>query len=199
ARTGGHRCASPTVGDELRARGHEVVYYGSEGGPERALAEAARVPYRAFPASQVRGGPKRMLLGGLNLLRGRNEAARQLRRDAPHALFATGGYAAAPVGWAAPSARVPLLVFLPDVRPGWAVRFLARPATRVACSVEASRDMLPAAKTVVTGYPVRKQFSEATREDGIRRFGLDAALPTLLVTGGSLGARRINRAVADAL
>ncbi len=197
--TGGHAYPSITVGEQLRARGHDLVYYGSEHGAERSLAEAAGIPYRAIPASQVRGGPKRMLLGGLNLLRGRYSAMRKLRSDRPAALFATGGYAAAPVGWAAPAARVPLLVFLPDVHPGWAVRFLGKHATKVACTVDASIASLPAGKAVVTGYPVRDQFIEATRAEGIAKFGLDASLPTLLVTGGSLGARRINAAVASAL
>jgi len=197
--TGGHAYPSITVGEQLRARGNELVYYGSPHGAERPIAEAADIPYRAIPASQVRGGPKRMLIGGLNLLRGRYTALRKLRSDHPAALFATGGYAAAPVGWAAPAARVPLLVFLPDVHPGWAVRFLSKHATRVACSVDASVASLPAGKAVVTGYPVRDQFSSATRAEGIARFGLDASLPTLLVTGGSLGARRINAAVASAL
>jgi UDP-N-acetylglucosamine--N-acetylmuramyl-(pentapeptide) pyrophosphoryl-undecaprenol N-acetylglucosamine transferase len=140
-----------------------------------------------------------MLRGGLTLLRGRRTAVARLRSDRPAALFATGGYAAAPVGWAAPRARVPLLVFLPDVRPGWAVRFLARHATRIACSVEASLRWLPRAKAVITGYPVRSQFAEATRAGGITRFGLDPDLPTVLVTGGSLGAHRINAAIAAAL
>jgi UDP-N-acetylglucosamine--N-acetylmuramyl-(pentapeptide) pyrophosphoryl-undecaprenol N-acetylglucosamine transferase len=197
--TGGHTYPSITVGEELRARGATLVYYGSEHGPERSLAQAAGIAYRSIPASQVRGGPTRMLRGGLNLLRGRRTAIGRLRSDRPAALFATGGYAAAPVGWAAPRAHVPLLVFLPDVRPGWAVRFLARYATRVACTVEASLRSLPAAKTVVTGYPVRDQFIHATREEGIARFGLEPDLPTLLVTGGSLGAHRINAAIAAAL
>ncbi|RLT26497.1 MAG: UDP-N-acetylglucosamine--N-acetylmuramyl-(pentapeptide) pyrophosphoryl-undecaprenol N-acetylglucosamine transferase [Chloroflexi bacterium] len=197
--TGGHAYPSITVGEQLRARGNDLVYYGSEHGAERSLAEAAAIPYRAIPASQVRGGPKRMLIGGLNLLRGRYTAIRKLRSDRPAALFATGGYAAAPVGWAAPAARVPLLVFLPDVHPGWAVRFLGKHATKVACSVEGSVASLPAGKAVVTGYPVRDQFVSATRAEGIARFGLDGSLPTLLVTGGSLGARRINAAVAQAL
>lgn len=197
--TGGHAYPSITVGEVLRSRGADLVYYGSPKGPERALAQAAGIEYRAIPASQVRGGPKRMLLGGLNLLSGRLLAQRRLRQDRVSALFATGGYAAAPVGWAAPAAGVPLLVFLPDVVPGWAVRFLGTHATKVACTVDASVASLPAGKAVVTGYPVREQFARATRAEGIARFGLDPALPTLLVTGGSLGAHRINAAVADAL
>lgn len=198
--TGGHAYPSLTVGEALRATGDaDLIYYGNEHGPERALAEAAGIEFRAVPSSQVRGGPWRMLRGSLNLLRGRRAAITLLRRDRPAALFATGGYASAPVGWAARRAGVPLLVFLPDVRPGWAVRFLIRHATRVACSVDGSLGALPADKTVVTGYPVRAQFAQATRAEGIARFGLDPELPTLLVTGGSLGAHRINAVVAQAL
>lgn len=197
--TGGHAYPSLTVGEALRARGHDLVYYGNEHGPERALAQGAGIEFRVVPSSQVRGGPWRMFRGSLNLLRGRQTALSLLRRDRPAALFATGGYGAAPVGWAAPRAGVPLLVFLPDVRPGWAVRFLGRHATRVACSVDASVGALPEGKTVVTGYPVRAQFAQATRAEGIERFGLDPALRTLLVTGGSLGAHRINAAIAEAL
>lgn len=198
--TGGHAYPSITVGEELRAHGAaDLVYYGTERGPEHTLAEDASIRFRGIPASQVRGGPRRMLTGGLNLLRGKRRVAEFLREDRPAALFATGGYAAAPVGWAAHRQRVPMLLFLPDVHPGWAVRFLDRYATTVACSVAAATKSLPAHKTVVTGYPVRPQFHEATREAGIERFGLDIDWPTLLVTGGSLGARSINQAIARAL
>jgi UDP-N-acetylglucosamine--N-acetylmuramyl-(pentapeptide) pyrophosphoryl-undecaprenol N-acetylglucosamine transferase len=198
--TGGHAYPSITVGEELRAsRQADLVYYGTDHGPEHTLAEAASIRFRGIPASQVRGGPKRMVTGGMNLLRGKRRMSAYIREDRPAALFATGGYAAAPVGWAAHQQQVPMLLFLPDVHPGWAVRFLGRYATKVACSVDAATRSLPADKTVVTGYPVRPQFHHATREEGRARFGLDAALPTLLVTGGSLGARAINETIARAL
>jgi UDP-N-acetylglucosamine--N-acetylmuramyl-(pentapeptide) pyrophosphoryl-undecaprenol N-acetylglucosamine transferase len=91
------------------------------------------------------------------------------------------------------------VVFLPDVRPGWAVRYMQRSATTVACTVERSLEYLPARKTVVTGYPLRRQFAEATREEGTQRFGLDPGLRTLLIAGGSSGAHQINLVVHAAL
>jgi UDP-N-acetylglucosamine--N-acetylmuramyl-(pentapeptide) pyrophosphoryl-undecaprenol N-acetylglucosamine transferase len=103
------------------------------------------------------------------------------------------------VGRAAKRRHIPLVLFLPDVRPGWAVRYMQRSATTVACAVERSLDYLPRKKTVVTGYPVRRQFAEATRDEGIRRFGLDPELPTLLIAGGSQGAHQINLVVHAAL
>jgi UDP-N-acetylglucosamine--N-acetylmuramyl-(pentapeptide) pyrophosphoryl-undecaprenol N-acetylglucosamine transferase len=92
--------------------------------------------------------------------------------------------------------RRPLVVFLPDVYPGWAVRLAARLATRVATSTEAALEFLPAEKTSVTGYPVRRAFFETNRLTGKERLGLTGRQPVLLVTGGSSGAVRLNAAFA---
>ena len=199
--TGGHAYPVIAVAERLReAFDTELIYYGTERGPERSLAREAGIPFHAIPASRLRGrSPLRVLSGVVSLLRGERRSRRWLEADAPAALFATGGYASAPLGRAARARRVPLLLFLPDVRPGWAVQFMQRYATTVACSVEASLAFLPVPKTEVTGYPVRRQFGEATREEGGRRFGLDPRLLTLLVAGGSLGAHQINRVIADEL
>jgi UDP-N-acetylglucosamine--N-acetylmuramyl-(pentapeptide) pyrophosphoryl-undecaprenol N-acetylglucosamine transferase len=152
------------------------------------------------PASPVRSrSPFRLLRGSIDLLRGSPEAAHTLRHEAVGCIFATGGYAAAPLGRPARSQRIPMLLFLPDVKPGWAVRYLQRYASTVACSVEASLRYLKASKSVVTGYPVRRQFAEATREGGIARFNLDPGLLTLLVAGGSLGSHAINLVLSKAL
>ncbi len=202
--TGGHAYPAIAVAEALRAgaaaNNTEVVYYGTLNGPERRAAGDASIPYRVVPASQVRGrSPIRVTTGLWRLWRGTHIAAGLLREDRPDAVFATGGYAAAPIGRACRAEGIPLVVFLPDAYPGWAVRFLARYATKVACAVEAAVPHLPREKTVVTGYPVRHQFLEATREQGVLRFGLDPALPTVLVAGGSLGAHTINLSVAESL
>ena len=199
--TGGHLYPAIAVAEQLRERlDTELVYYGPEHGPERAVAEEHDIEYRVVPASQVRGrSPLRMTRGLWNLWRGSQIAKRLLSEDRPDAVFATGGYAAAPVGRAARAKRIPLVVFLPDVQPGWAVRLLQRYATTVTCSVEGSLQYLPESKTVVTSYPLRRQFIEATREDGFRRFGLAPGVQTLLIAGGSLGAHQINIVVKDAL
>ncbi len=199
--TGGHTYPVIAVAEQLRERvGTELIYYGTEHGPERAVAEEHDIEYRVVPASQVRGrSPLRVTSGLWNLWRGSRIARKWLAEDQPDAVFATGDYAAAPVGRAARAKKIPLVVFLPDVRPGWAVRLLQRYATTVTCAVEGSLQYLPESKSVVTGYPVRRQFIEATREDGARRFGLAPGVQTLLIAGGSLGAHQINIVVKDAL
>ncbi len=199
--TGGHAYPSITVAEALREHSDvELVFFGTERGPERQVAEENDIPYRTVPASPVRSkSPVRLLRGTIDLLRGSAEAAHTLRHEGVSSIFATGGYAAAPLGRPARSQHIPMLLFLPDVKPGWAVRYLQRYATTVACSVDASVKFLKASKTVVTGYPVRRQFAEATRDAGIQRFNLDPSLLTLLVAGGSLGSHAINLVLAKAL
>lgn len=199
--TGGHTYPAVAVAERLREQpGVELIYYGTPHGPERAVAEAEGFAFRPVRASPLRSrSPLRVARGALNLVRGSREARRWLAQDAPGAVFATGGYAAAPVGRAARRQGIPLLLFLPDVRPGWAIRSMRGQAQAVACSVPDSLPYLPADRSVVTGYPTRRQFRTAEREPGARHFGLDPARPTLLVTGGSLGAHHINLVIARSL
>ena len=199
--TGGHAYPALAVAERLRERmDTELLYYGTEHGPERALAEEQEIEYRVVPAAQLRGrSPVRLSRGLWQLWRGSRVARDLFRGDRPDAVFATGGYGAAPIGRAARQQRIPLIVFLPDVRPGWAVRLLQRYASTIACSVDGSLPFLNASKAVVTGYPVRRQFFEATREEGIRRFGLEPEVQTLLIAGGSQGAHQINLVIHESL
>ncbi len=133
----------------------------------------------------------------IKLMQGWRAAYRLGRRERPAALFATGGYASVPVALAAWALRVPILVYLPDIEPGLAVRLIAHLAARVAVTVEDSRSYFPAHKVVVTGYPVRDEFHEIDRAEARASLGLDS--PVLLVFGGSRGARSINRALSGVL
>jgi UDP-N-acetylglucosamine--N-acetylmuramyl-(pentapeptide) pyrophosphoryl-undecaprenol N-acetylglucosamine transferase len=117
----------------------------------------------------------------------------------PQVVLSTGGYAGFPVALAARSRGVPVAVYLPDLYPGWAVRAIARLARKVAVTAIESLHRLPAAKTVVTGYPVRDEFWHVNRAGGRKRLGLDPEEKVLFVTGASSGAHSINKAVASDL
>lgn len=199
--TGGHAYPALAVAEVLRRDPDvELVYYGTPRGAERSLAEQAAIAFREVPAAQVRGrSPVRLARGLFHLWRGTRVARRWLRQDRPAAVFATGGYAAAPVGRAAAMQGIPVVVFLPDAHPGWAVKFLARYATTVACAVDPAAQHFAPGQAVVTGYPLRRQFAEATREEGVRRFDLHPSMHTVLVAGGSLGAHQVNLAIARSL
>ncbi|HXG36662.1 MAG TPA: UDP-N-acetylglucosamine--N-acetylmuramyl-(pentapeptide) pyrophosphoryl-undecaprenol N-acetylglucosamine transferase, partial [Dehalococcoidia bacterium] len=127
------------------------------------------------------------------------QARRFLRKNNPQAILSTGGYASFPVVLAAASLKVPQVVYLPDVYPGWAVRVSARLAQRAAVSSEKSLGRLPKGKTTVTGYPVRPQFWLARRAEGRRRLGLNPEEKVLFVSGASQGSRHLNETVATNL
>jgi UDP-N-acetylglucosamine--N-acetylmuramyl-(pentapeptide) pyrophosphoryl-undecaprenol N-acetylglucosamine transferase len=94
---------------------------------------------------------------------------------------------------------IPIVLFLPDIQPGWAIRTLAPLAQRIAATSATSQRFLPAGKVLETGYPVREEIWAIEKETARQRLGLSPELPTLLVLGGSRGARRLNQAIADCL
>lgn len=196
-----------------------VLYVGSIGGMEAALvARESALPFHALPAAAVRGRNPLILAHNLmTLARGTMAARYLIARDHPAAILGTGGYVCVPVFLAARLARVPTVIYLPDVVPGLAVRLLARLADLVACSVADSGRYLGltpvdferavphlttrnhTVRLVVTGYPVRQELFHADRRACRAMFGLSDEAPTLLVAGGSRGARSINRAIAALL
>lgn len=160
----------------------------------------AGIPFEALDVAGLRGRGLVQLMRNLALMvRGALRAYKIIDRFQPDVTFVTGGYVSAPVVLASRARQVPVVIYLPDIVPGLAIRSLARLATRIAVSFEASRQYLPAEKVVVTGYPVRSEFYTRDRTGAQQNLELDPGLKTLLVFGGSRGARRINRAVAATL
>lgn len=203
--TGGHVYPALAVAAALQQRfsGNgplELLYIGIRGRLDEELMTSEIVPFRTVRAGPLRGrSPWQFMRSVFNLSLGTLEARRLLNRFRPHVVFATGGYASVPVAIAARLSGRPLLVYLPDIRPGWAVRLMARLARVIAVTNEASLPYLPAGKTRVTGYPVRKAFTAAARKEAYERLGLDAERKTLLIAGGSQGAHSINKMAAEHL
>ncbi len=176
------------------------TYIGGVGGVEEGLVRRAGVRFVGIPAGGVHGiGPTRALKNLIKLTQGFWAAYRLGRRERPDVLLATGGYASAPVALAAWALRAPILVYLPDIEPGLAIRFIARFAARVAVTVEDAGVHFPARKVLVTGYPVRAAFHNLDRAASRSALNLDPDEPVLLVMGGSRGARSINQALCQVL
>lgn len=135
------------------------------------------------------------------LARGALQVWKLSREWKPEVLLVTGGFVSAPVALVCWLRRAPILVYLPDIEPGLAVRFVSRFAARICVTAEASRSFLPAHKVVVTGYPVRQELirARAARDEGQSHFNLEPSLKTVLVFGGSKGARSLNRALGQVL
>lgn len=204
--TGGHVYPGIAVARALEERARtegeplQTLYVGVRGRVDEQIVPKAGIPFRAVTAGQLRvASPPIFARNLLKLARGALQARTILREFRPQIVFATGGYASVPVALAARLQRLPLVVFLPDVTPGWAVRLLARLATAMATTSERALDALPRAKTHVVGYPVRDEFWRIDRLAARRDLGLAPDAKVLLVTAGSLGAARINDVVAGAL
>ena len=167
--------------------------------------ETGLVQRAGFPCVTIRAGglhglsPVTMLKNAGKMVIGTVQAWRQVRRFRPDALLLTGGYVGMPVAFAAWLQRIPALVFLPDVEPAISVRAMARFAKRVAVNVPDSQKHFPSGKSVVVGYPLRPELRAVSQQEARQRLGLAANEQTLLVSGGSQGARSINRALTAIL
>ena len=156
--------------------------------------------YHAVLAGPLHGvNPPRAIVSLIKLSLGALQALVLLLRLRPQVILLTGGWANLPVALSARLLGLPSVVYLPDIEPGLAIKVLGRFARRIAISVEASARYFGRGKTVVTGYPLQENRLEATREEALAHFKLDGARKTLLVFGGSRGARNINLALGAGL
>ncbi|MEX2143615.1 MAG: UDP-N-acetylglucosamine--N-acetylmuramyl-(pentapeptide) pyrophosphoryl-undecaprenol N-acetylglucosamine transferase [Anaerolineales bacterium] len=177
----------------------DLLWVGGEGGMEEDLVSRAGYQVRNLPAAGLHLIGLSMLPRNLWLLARGYFAARQLLAEfKPDVLFFTGGFVAAPVAVA--GRHVPTLVFVPDLQPGLALRLIARFADVIATVVdEAGKYFRQQEHVKVTGYPLRTEMTRWTRAEALKHLGLSKELPTLLVFGGSKGARSINQATLISL
>lgn len=166
---------------------------------EQQLVERTGIPFQAIPAAGVHGVGLRALPGNLaKLVRGVFASRRILHDFQPDVLFFTGGFVAAPMAVA--GFKRPTALFVPDIEPGLALKFLARFADLITVTSSASsRYFSRTRRLACTGYPLRPALSAWSRKEAYSHFGLQAGIPTLLITGGSKGARSINQAVLNVL
>ena len=174
----------------------QALFVGGTEGMEQDLVCREGVEYIGIPAGAMHGvGAWRMVRGALRLAAGIYKAFALLGRFKPDVVLLTGGFVGVPVSLAAWLRRVPAVVYLPDIEPGQALKVMAKLATKVATTTEASAQFIDRRKMVVTGYPVRAVFNQVTREEARAHFGIAPEDKVLLVFGGSKGARNVNRAI----
>jgi len=177
----------------------EVVALGTPKGLETRVVPAAGYRLELVPPVPLPREPSVDLLRVPSRLRGAVSAAgRVLDRFRPDVVVGFGGYVSVPAYLAGRRRRIPLVVHEQNALPGLANRLGARLTPHVATSFPDTP--LPHARYV--GLPIRRMVSTleraALRSEALRTFGLEQDRPTLLVTGGSQGARRLNQAVAGA-
>jgi UDP-N-acetylglucosamine--N-acetylmuramyl-(pentapeptide) pyrophosphoryl-undecaprenol N-acetylglucosamine transferase len=206
--TAGHVYPALALASELRLAGVDLLYVGGERGPERALAADAGL---AFEAIDVIGLERRIgwrsAAAAAKLAGAVGRSLTILRRVQPDVVVSTGGYVGLPVAIAAAIRRLPLVLHEQNAVLGLSNRLAARFADAVALSFPGTGRGLGGREHLV-GNPVRPEIAalggdharRAARAGALQSFGgggphaLEAGRRTLLLTGGSQGARRINEA-----
>lgn len=180
-----------------------MLWIGGAGGMEVDLVTRAGIPFQAIPAAGLHGVGLKALPGNLvHIAQGFRRSRQILREFQPDVAFFTGGYIAAPVALAIRTMRrrPKIYLYVPDIEPGLALKTLARLADRIAVTAEESMAFLDRSGRVkITGYPTRAELARWQRSEAQAALDLDPSLPTLLVFGGSKGARSINLALLASL
>lgn len=114
----------------------------------------------------------------------------------PRVVIACGGYVSGPVGWVAAKRGIPLLLQEQNSFPGVTTRMLARDATKIFTAFREADHYLPEHKTKLTGNPTRKKLKDVDRQEALTAFGFSEHRKTLLVLGGSGGAKKVNDAMS---
>ena len=199
--TAGHVSPLLALADTLRDRheGIRTVVLGTETGLEADLVPARGYELTAIPKVPMPRRPSGDLLRlPARLKAAVDTAADAIRSSSAQAVVGFGGYVSTPAYLAARRLSVPIVIHEQNARPGLANRLGARLTRQVAVTFPGT----PLRGATVTGMPLRQEIRDldraAMRAEAAAELGLDPALPTLLVTGGSLGAQRLNEAFAGA-
>ena len=196
--TGGHIYPAVAVAEALRRRlgdEAELLFVGAEGKMEMEKIPALGYRIVGLP---VAGLQRRLSPGNLTLpfkvVRSVRLARRAIRDFGADVVCGFGGYASAPVLWAAQRMGIPTLIQEQNSYAGLTNKILARRAARICVAYDGMERFFPADRIVMTGNPLRGNFSTppADRREALDYFGFADGLPTLLVVGGSLGTRTLN-------
>lgn len=200
--SGGHLFPAIAVAQELaqgrgkRAPCKVVLVLG--GSKFSDIVRAAKLPFVRLPAAAFNDrGPVRLAIAAVKLARGLVKAYRLVAKDKPAAVFGTGGYATVALMLAAKARGVPTIIHEQNVLPGRANRLLAKFVDVVILTFEESREYLPqgCGKVVVAGTPLREEILAAAKKKRAKK----GKAFTLLVLGGSQGARILSEVIPEML
>ena len=198
--TGGHIFPAVAIGHALQRLkdGTQLLFVGAKG-----KMEMEKVPQEGFEivGLDIAGFNRSNLLKNLSLpfklLKSRAQARRIIRDFKPNAVVGVGGYASFPMLNAAQGMNIPTLVQEQNSFAGKSNKILAKKAKAVCVAYEHMERFFPKGKIILTGNPVRRNISamNITRAEGQVWLGLNANRRTILIVGGSLGAKSINETI----
>ena len=199
--TGGHIFPALSIADALKKANPdtEILFVGAEGRMEMEKVPAAGYKILALP---IAGLKRSLSLDNLALpfkvVRSIRMARRIIREFKPDIAVGVGGYASAPLLWAAERSGVPTLIQEQNGFAGLTNRILGRNAGRICVAYSGMERFFPADRIVMTGNPIRGGMQPATpqiKAEGVAYYGLDPTKKHLLIMGGSLGSGTLNKSV----
>ncbi|MBS7298174.1 MAG: undecaprenyldiphospho-muramoylpentapeptide beta-N-acetylglucosaminyltransferase [Eubacteriales bacterium] len=198
--TGGHINPAISIADYLRKADEdfEALFIGTKRGLETKLVPAAGYDIKYI---DIQGFDRKNLLKNFSvaakLVKANAECVKIVKEFKPDAIVCTGGYVSGPVAIAAKKCRVPAIIHEQNVYPGMTVKGSQRYVDYVAVSfAETINHMSHKDKCVVTGNPIREEILAADKQKCREKLGISDDEKLVLIFGGSLGAPRINEAVA---
>ena len=203
--TGGHIFPAVSIANAIK-RQHpeaEILFVGAEGRMEMQRVPAAGYKIVGLP---VRGlirplwSPKNIGVM-IDFFKSKSQVKKIIKDFKPNVAVGVGGYASAPTLNAAYSLGIPCLIQEQNSYAGVTNKSLAKKAEKVCVAYSGMERFFPAEKIIMTGNPVRQNLLDAniSKADAVKKFGLDPEKRTVLIIGGSLGARTINESVLSHL
>ena len=202
--TGGHIFPAVSIANAVKTLRPDakILFVGALGRMEMQRVPAAGYEIIGLP---IQGFDRRNLLKNFKVLfkiwKSQRMARKIIRDFRPQVAVGVGGYASGPTLNMAASKGIPCLLQEQNSYAGVTNKLLAKKAARICVAYDGMDRFFPAEKIVLTGNPVRQQLLETTvtRDDAIRSFGFDPLKRTVLIVGGSLGARTLNESVMQHL
>ena len=202
--TGGHIFPAVSIANAIKEQHPEaeILFVGAEGRMEMQRVPAAGYQIIGLP---VAGFDRKHLLKNISvlikLMKSQIKARRIIKEFKPDAAVGVGGYASGPTLKVAGSMGIPTLIQEQNSYAGVTNQLLAKKACKICVAYEGMERFFDKEKIILTGNPVRQNLlnQQMSREDAIRSFNLDPTKKTVLIVGGSLGARTINNCVLNGL
>ena len=198
--TGGHIFPAVSIANAVKAMRPDakILFVGALGRMEMQRVPAAGYEIKGLP---ICGFDRKNLLKNVKVLykiwKSQRMAKQIIKYFRPQVAVGVGGYASGPTLNKAAAMGIPCLIQEQNSYAGVTNKLLAKKAEKICVAYEGMERFFPAEKIILTGNPVRQALLDTTitREDAIRSFGLDPEKKTILLVGGSLGARTINESM----
>ena len=202
--TGGHIFPAVSIANAIKAMHPDakILFVGALGRMEMQRVPAAGYEIKGLP---IQGFDRKNLLKNVKVLfkiwKSQRMAKQIIKEFRPQVAVGVGGYASGPTLNKAAAMGIPCLIQEQNSYAGVTNKLLAKKAARICVAYEGMERFFPAEKILLTGNPVRQQLLEnkQTKAEALRTFGLDASKKTVLIIGGSLGARTVNESVLSHL